>query len=101
MRKGNAVPRSILPDPKFNDLNIAKLINMIMLQGKKGLAQRIVYGAFDKVAEKTKKDPYTIFTKAMENVGPSVELKTKRVRGSNFKVPMEVGLKRRTVLSLR
>jgi small subunit ribosomal protein S7 len=101
MRKNSAPIRTILPDSKFNDVRVAKLINMIMYDGKKGIAQSIVYDAFDKVQEKTKKGAMEVFEEALKNIGPSIELKVKRVAGSNYQVPTEVNTQRKVVLALR
>jgi small subunit ribosomal protein S7 len=101
MRKNRAVKRKILPDPIYNSPLVAKAINMIMLDGKRGLAQNTVYGAFEKIEQKTKKPPLDIFNKALENIMPILELKVRRVAGSNYQVPTEVGPERKTALGLR
>lgn len=101
MRKNRAEKRQILSDPIYNSQTIAKLVNMLMWDGKKGLAQSIVYTALDNVKTKTNKDPLEVFEKALENIGPNMELKVKRVAGSNYQVPTEVPPERRIVLSLR
>jgi small subunit ribosomal protein S7 len=100
-RKGSVPKRKVLPDPVFGSVVVAKLINSIMLDGKKGTAQRIVYDAFDYVAEKTGKDPLEVFETAMENIKPVLEVKSRRVGGSNYQVPMEVRPVRRQTLGLR
>jgi small subunit ribosomal protein S7 len=91
----------VLPDPVYGSIVVAKLINSIMLDGKKGTAQRIVYDAFDVIAEKTGKDPLEVFESAMENIKPMLEVKSRRVGGSNYQVPMEVRPVRRQTLGLR
>ena len=101
MRKRRAVKRDILPDPIYKSKVVAKLINTIMLDGKKGTAQTIVYEAFDKVKNKTGKDPLEVFNAAMENIMPLLEVKSRRVGGSNYQVPIEVRPDRRQTLGLR
>ncbi|MDR2636470.1 MAG: 30S ribosomal protein S7 [Mycoplasmataceae bacterium] len=101
MRKNRAEKRQILSDPIYTSQIVAKLINMLMYDGKKSLAQSIVYNALDIVAKNTKKDAITVFDKAIENIGPSMELKVRRVAGSNYQVPTEVPPERRTTLALR
>jgi small subunit ribosomal protein S7 len=93
--------RVILPDPKYGDETLAKFINVMMLSGKKSVAERIVYGALDQVASKTKADPLEIFTKALDNVRPVVEVKSRRVGGATYQVPVEVRPVRRTALAMR
>ncbi len=100
-RRGNVPKRDVLPDPLYNSKLVTKLINNIMLDGKKGVAQQIVYGAFDIVKEKTGKDPCEAFETAMENVMPVLEVKSRRVGGSNYQVPMDVRPDRRQTLGLR
>lgn len=100
-RKGHVPKREILPDPVYNDVKVSKLINVVMLDGKKGLAQRIVYGAFDLVKEKTGEEGIEVFNKALENVMPVLEVKARRVGGSNYQVPIEVRPERRQTLALR
>ena len=100
-RKGSVPKRQVLPDPVYGSIVVAKLINSIMLDGKKGTAQRIVYDAFDVIAEKTGKDPLEVFETAMENIKPVLEVKSRRVGGSNYQVPMEVRPVRRQTLGLR
>ena len=101
MRKRRAVKRDILPDPIYKSKVVAKLINTIMLDGKKGTAQTIVYGAFDQVKNKTGKDPLEVFNEAMENIKPQLEVKARRVGGSNYQVPVEVTPARGLALGLR
>ena len=93
--------RVILPDPKYRDEIIAKFINVVMKSGKKSVAEGIIYGALDKVAEKTKVEPLEIFGKALDNVRPVVEVKSRRVGGSTYQVPVEVRPVRRTALAMR
>jgi len=100
-RRGNVPKREILPDPMYNSILVTKLVNSIMLDGKKGVAQKIVYGAFDIVKEKTDKEPLEVFTTAMDNIMPSVETKSRRVGGSTYQVPMDVRPARRQTLGLR
>ena len=100
-RKGNTPKRTVLPDPVYNDVVVSKLINNIMLDGKKGVAQKIVYGAFDIIAEKTGNNPLEVFEQAMENVMPVLEVKARRVGGATYQVPMEVRAERRQTLGLR
>ena len=100
-RRGNVPKREILPDPVYNSVLVTKLINSIMLDGKKGVAQKVVYGAFDIIKEKTGNEPLDVFTQAMENIMPVLETKTRRVGGANYQVPMEVRPARRQTLGLR
>ena len=100
-RRGNVPKREVLPDPIYNSVLVTKLVNSIMLDGKKGVAQKIVYGAFEIVEEKTGKNGLEAFTQAMENIMPAVEVKTRRVGGANYQVPMEVRPARRQTLGLR
>ena len=100
-RRGNVAKRDVLPDPMYNSKLVTRLINSVMLDGKKGVAQKIVYGAFDIVQEKTGKEPLEVFEQAMENVMPSLEVKARRVGGSTYQVPMEVRPERRETLGLR
>lgn len=93
--------RVILPDPKHGDETLAKFINILMQSGKKSVAEHIVYGALDLVAERTKSDPLEIFTKALDNVRPMVEVKSRRVGGATYQVPVEVRALRRTALAMR
>ena len=100
-RRGNVPKREVLPDPMYNSVLVTKLVNSIMLDGKKGVAQKIVYGAFEIVEEKTGKNGLEAFTQAMENIMPAVEVKTRRVGGANYQVPIEVRPERRQTLGLR
>jgi small subunit ribosomal protein S7 len=100
-RKGHIPKREIMPDPIYNDVVVTKLINGIMLDGKKGIAQNIVYGAFDQIAEKTGEDPLEVFYKAMNNIMPVLEVKARRIGGANYQVPIEVRPDRRETLGLR
>ena len=100
-RRGNVPKREILPDPIYNSVLVTKLVNSIMLDGKKGVAQKIVYGAFEIVEQKTGKSGLEAFITAMENIMPAVEVKTRRVGGANYQVPIEVRPERRTTLGLR
>ncbi len=100
-RKGHVPKREVLPDPVYHDIRVSKLVNNVMLDGKKGLAQRIVYGAFDQIAEKSDQEAIDVFNKALENVMPMLEVKARRVGGSNYQVPIEVRPERRQTLALR
>ena len=100
-RRGNVPKREILPDPMYNSVLVTKLVNSIMLDGKKGVAQKVVYGAFDIIKEKTEKEHLEVFTQAMENIMPSLEVKARRVGGATYQVPMEVRPARRQTLGLR
>ncbi len=100
-RRGNVPKREILPDPIYGSVLVTKLVNSIMLDGKKGVAQKIVYGAFDIVKENTGKDPLEVFTTAMDNIMPSLEVKARRVGGATYQVPMDVRPARRQTLGLR
>ena len=100
-RRGNIAKRDVLPDPLYNSKLVTRLINNVMYDGKKGVAQKIVYGAFDIVAEKTGKEPLEVFTDAMENIMPVLEVKARRVGGATYQVPMEVRPERRQTLGLR
>ena len=100
-RKGNTPKREVLPDPVYGSVVVAKLINSIMLDGKKGVAQTIVYDAFDTIKEKTGEDPLEVFEKAMNNIMPVLEVKARRIGGANYQVPIEVRPERRQTLGLR
>ena len=100
-RRGNVPKREVLPDPMYGSVLVTKLVNSVMLDGKKGVAQKVVYAAFDQIKEKTEKDPVEVFQQALENVMPSLEVKARRVGGANYQVPMEVRPARRTTLGLR
>ena len=100
-RKGNVPKRIVLPDPIYGNIVVSKLINNIMLDGKKGTAQQIVYGAFDIIKEKTGKEPIEVFETALANISPVLEVKARRVGGANYQVPTEVRPVRRQTLGLR
>ena len=100
-RRGNVAKREVLADPIYNSKVVTRLVNYIMMDGKKGVAQEIVYDAFDIVKEKTGNDPLEMFEKAMENIMPNLECKTRRVGGANYQVPLEVSPARRETLGLR
>ncbi|MCL1820906.1 MAG: 30S ribosomal protein S7 [Oscillospiraceae bacterium] len=100
-RRGNVPKREILPDPLYNSRFVTKLINGIMLDGRKGVAQKVVYGAFDIIREKTGKEPLEVFNQAMENIMPVLEVKARRVGGATYQVPIEVRPERRQTLGIR
>ncbi|MGI6463905.1 MAG: 30S ribosomal protein S7 [Clostridiales bacterium] len=100
-RKGNIQKREILPDPVYNSVLVTKLVNGVMLDGKKGVAQKIIYDAFDIIKEKSGKEPLEAFTEAMNNIMPSLEVKARRVGGATYQVPIEVRPERRQTLGLR
>jgi len=100
-RRGSTAKRDVLPDPLYNSKLVTKLINNIMLDGKKGVAQKIVYDAFDIIKEKSGEEPLTVFEKAMENIMPVLEVKARRVGGATYQVPIEVRADRRQTLGLR
>lgn len=100
-RKGSVPKREVLPDPMYGSKVVTKLINAVMYDGKRGVAQSIVYGAFDQIKEKTGKDPAEVFETAMNNIMPVLEVKARRVGGSNYQVPIEVRAERRQTLGLR
>ncbi|PNU21623.1 30S ribosomal protein S7 [Geothermobacter hydrogeniphilus] len=100
-RRREVPKRVILPDPKYHDRMLAKFVNSIMLDGKKSTAEGIVYGAFDLIAERTGDDPLEVFKKALENVRPVLEVKSRRVGGSTYQVPVEVRSDRRNALAMR
>ena len=100
-RKGHIPKRDILPDPIYNDKVVTKLINNIMLDGKKGVAQKICYDAFEIIKDKTGKEPLDVFRQALENIMPVLEIKARRVGGATYQVPMEVRPERRQALGLR
>ncbi|CAM2808304.1 30S ribosomal protein S7 [Fructilactobacillus fructivorans] len=100
-RKGKVQKREILPDPIYNSKLVSKLINHLMLDGKRGTASEILYGAFDMIKDQTGNDPVDVFEEAMKNVMPVLEVKARRVGGSNYQVPIEVRPDRRTTLGLR
>lgn len=101
MRRRRAKKREILPDPRFSDLQVSKLINIVMERGKKSLAERIVYGAFDVIKEKTGKEPLEVFKKSLENVRPLLETKSRRVGGATYQVPVNVRPDRGYTLAMR
>ncbi len=100
-RKGHVPKRDVLADPMYNSKVVTKLVNNIMLDGKKGTAQKIVYGAFEKVAEKTGRDAMEVFEEAMNNIMPLLEVKARRIGGATYQVPIEVRPERRQALALR
>jgi small subunit ribosomal protein S7 len=100
-RRREVEKRKILPDPKFQDRIVAKFVNNLMREGKKSTGERIIYGAFDQVEQKLKDDPLKIFKKALDNVKPVVEVKSRRVGGATYQVPVEVRQDRRTALAMR
>ena len=100
-RRGNVPKREILPDPMYNSVLVTKLINSIMLDGKKGVAQKVVYDAFDIIKSKTDRNPQEVFVEALNNIMPSLEVKARRVGGATYQVPMEVRPERRRTLGLR
>ena len=100
-RRGNVPKREVLPDPLYNSILVTKLVNSIMLDGKKGVAQKVVYGAFEIVKEKSGNEPLDVFNQAMENIMPVLEVKARRVGGATYQVPMEVRPARRQTLGLR
>jgi len=100
-RRREVPKREILPDPKFGNVDVAKFVNVLMLSGKKAVAENIIYGAFEHIQTKTGKDPLEVFTAAISNCKPMVEVKSRRVGGANFQVPVEVRPVRRMALSMR
>lgn len=100
-RKGNVPKRDVLPDPIYNSKLVSRLINSIMLDGKKGTAQKILYGAFDKIEQATDRNPVEVFNEALDNIMPVLEVRARRVGGSNYQVPVEVRPARRITLGLR
>lgn len=101
MRKRRAEKRDVLPDPIYNSKVVTKLINSLMKDGKKGIAQTILYDAFDMVKEKTNEDPMDVFEKALTNIKPALEVKSRRVGGANYQVPIEVKANRSQALAMR
>ncbi|MCX7983591.1 MAG: 30S ribosomal protein S7 [Bacteroidetes bacterium] len=101
MRRKRAIRRRIAPDPKYNDVLVARFINSILRRGKKHLARRILYDALDIIREKTGKDPLEVFRKAVENAAPLIEVRARRVGGATYQVPTEVRPERRTALAIR
>lgn len=100
-RRRVVAKREVLPDPKYGNVTLAKFMNHVMVSGKKSVAERIVYGALDKVGERSKKDPVEAFLEALENIAPMVEVKSRRVGGATYQVPVEVRPSRRTALAMR
>ncbi len=100
-RRHRAEKREIIPDPKFGDFVLSKFMNSLMLHGKKSTAESIVYGAFDRIQEKTSQDPLQVFHEALDNVKPSVEVRSRRVGGATYQVPVEVRPDRRQALAIR
>ena len=100
-RRRVAAKREILPDPKFGNVTLAKFMNHVMVRGKKSLAERIVYGALETVRERTKRDPIGVFEEALANVAPMVEVKSRRVGGATYQVPVEVRASRQQALAMR
>jgi small subunit ribosomal protein S7 len=100
-RRREVEKREILPDPKYGNVDVAKFVNVLMTRGKKSVAERIVYGAFESIEEKAKKNPLEVFATAINNVKPVVEVKSRRVGGANYQVPVEVRPARRLALSMR
>jgi small subunit ribosomal protein S7 len=100
-RRREVPKREVLPDPKFSSQEVAKFINVLMTRGKKSVAERIMYGALDQIQKRTGKNPLEVFTQALQNVKPVVEVKSRRVGGANYQVPVEVRQVRRTALAMR
>ena len=100
-RKGQARVREVIPDPKYHDRTVAKFVNVVMERGKKSVAERMLYGAIDLVAERSKEDGLATFKRALENVRPAVEVRSRRVGGANYQVPVEVRPLRRSSLAMR
>ena len=100
-RRAAAQRREVLPDPVYNNRLVTQLVNKVLLDGKKAVAERIVYGAFDIVEQKTGQDPLSVFKKAMDNVRPTLEVRPKRVGGATYQVPIEVNSRRATTLAIR
>ncbi|HEX2430062.1 MAG TPA: 30S ribosomal protein S7 [Aestuariivirgaceae bacterium] len=100
-RRHRAVRRDINPDPKFGDVVLSKFMNNLMLQGKKSVAESIVYGAFDRIQDRTKQDPLAVFHQALDNVSPAIEVRSRRVGGATYQVPVEVRTERRQALAIR
>ncbi|PWB54363.1 MAG: 30S ribosomal protein S7 [Nitrosomonadales bacterium] len=100
-RRREVPKREVLPDPKFGNQELAKFVNVLMIQGKKAVAERIIYGALDQIQKKSGKDPIEVFTQALSNARPMVEVKSRRVGGANYQVPVEVRSVRRTALAMR
>jgi small subunit ribosomal protein S7 len=100
-RKGQARVREVTPDPKFHDRTLAKFVNVVMVQGKKSLAEQILYRSLDAIAERSREDGLVVFKRALDNIRPAVEVRSRRVGGANYQVPVEVPNNRRTSLAIR
>jgi small subunit ribosomal protein S7 len=100
-RRHSAEKREINPDPKFGDIVVSKFMNNLMYEGKKSVAENIVYGAFDRIRDKTKQDPLAVFHQALDNVSPALEVRSRRVGGATYQVPVEVRIERRQALAIR
>lgn len=100
-RRRVVAKREVLPDPKYGNITLAKFMNHVMISGKKSIAERIIYGALDTVKAKTNRDPVEVFNEALENIAPLVEVKSRRVGGATYQVPVEVRASRRTALAMR
>ena len=100
-RRREVPKREILPDPKYSNVDVAKFVNVLMTRGKKSVAERIIYGALDTITQKSGKDPLEVFSQAVQNVKPIVEVKSRRVGGANYQVPVEVRPVRRIALAMR
>ena len=100
-RKGQARVREVTPDPKFHDRTLAKFVNVVMVQGKKSLAEQLLYRALDTIAERSKEDGLVVFKRALDNIRPAVEVRSRRVGGANYQVPVEVRPVRRNSLAMR
>ena len=100
-RKGHVAKRNVLPDPIYNSVLVTRLINSVMLDGKKGVAQQIIYGAFDRVSKATGRDPLEVYNQALENIMPQLEVRSRRVGGANYQVPVEVKPERAQALAFR
>jgi small subunit ribosomal protein S7 len=100
-RRHRAEKREIIPDPKFHDIVVTKFMNSVMYEGKKSVAETIVYGAFDIIEQKTKQSPIDVFKSALENVAPAIEVRSRRVGGATYQVPVEVRMERRQALAIR
>ncbi len=100
-RRGEVFTRKVVPDPKYHDVMVTRFINVIMMGGKKSLAERILYGSFDIIQERTKEDPLKVFKQALDNVKPILEVRSRRVGGSTYQIPVEVRTKRRMSLGMR
>ncbi len=101
MRRRRAQVREILPDPKYNSILVSQFVKKLMMKGKKSTAERIIYRTFDMIQEKTKNDPIEVFQKAIDNIKPDLEVKSRRVGGATYQVPIEVSTKRQTILAIR